>query len=1755
MNRSLLIRLLLFLPVLLILWWRFGSHSDNEADIGKISANTSDHIAQSQDSRHLVSYGSINSLSDLRTKTGFFENNGQLPEQFRYVLRRNAFDVILFNNSFGYLVKESATSDATHFTKINLLNANPNPVILEKYRSKDRHNYIKGQNGSVTGVHHFAEITYQEIYPRIDLVFSAYPSEGYRTGFKYSFIVHPGGNPDDIRLAYEGPGQLELFKDSQSQQDFLLAPSGQDRVLDNAINDHITVREVMKEVYTVSDGFRVNVRADFKVDGSEARFAISDYDKSKTLVIDPDVILLTTRASTYYGTEGTDRMRGVASDASGNIYVVGQTPGDNVLISTSGTFQAAPSGENGDNDIILARFSSDLSELQVATYYGGNDGESAFGIAVDALDNVYITGSTGSIDLPLSSGTHAAKKTDALVAKFNPELTDLLWSTPISGDEDESGQSIEVANGKVYVTGSSSSSGLQNAGDDLNGRQDAYTAAFDVTTGVRQWFRYFGQNRSDEGNDLSVEGTDIYVTGSIEATRSNNSFFVAHYNENGDLVNSYVDPQPGYNGEGIDVSTDGQFVILVGFTDNDVDALDNNLPASTYGGGIYDGYMCRIKTSDLSIEWATYYGGNKVDVLQDVKMDCNNNISAIGYTRSLNTGNAVAINGVINQFQGGGDDEEKDTGDALLIKYSPEGERIWGSYFGDGGDEEAIGITFGATGNIIICGATSSGAGITTAGTYDSLYDDRGKRGTVGFITTFCDVVIDEQPQDVTVPLGGNASFSVGALSCGSITGYQWYRGNTVGGTLLSNGATGFGSTISGANSAVLNLNSVTFGDEAEYCVKITTLCGEAIELCAILDIVDLKGNDVCLDFNTTPGNPSASQDTVKLTFVDLENTPNITNAVYSWKIINASTNEAGANQVVAGTTGAFPLTLPMTGFRDDLYEIKILPTGIGSYTYQLNFVYDDDRRPGQKVADSISVTVQVFSFPTITNLGVDRPSVCESDIAILSISTDLQVDSLVYRRIDANTTNLSGNNSGKISGNPIADNPASIRLNAFSNITNVPLEAIIRVTPYSTEGCEGASRDITISVKPEPDISIQIPADTICSGASAIINFSARSTPADFTANGGTVFSFERLVNAQIAEAPINQSGVLNSGSVNEILTNTSDIPQLVTYQFTALYDGCQIMQSANIVVMPSASVSSTQPDVISLCSGEELTLDLLSSYNEEVTILEVTFSVNGNVTGLNPVILSAPPATSVNLVRTFTNTTSVIQSFNATVIPFIGGKGSSLCVGIPKVFNFTIAPNPVVTNDTLSICDGEKLDIELTSLASVSSGINFRWTAMDTIGNVTGFTDGSGPKIEDELVLSSGSSGRVIYTVVAEVGGCQSEPANITVNIQSLASVVLSARPFEEVCDSSPVPVVISAAINESGTNIRWFRDNVLIAGETGQNLRVTLPGTYEIAVETASGCITRGDIEIDEVTRTTVSIEAPGTTNTCSEEVLILTTSLSGAGNVTGYQWLKDGLALAGENQSTLTVPDAGNYQVVINGQVACPDSSNVVNVNFFPQPQPEFALPVAACPDAAISLTGNNNNPLASIDVVAWEVTGSAPLPVFTDASSMNTVLKFGDNVTGDSQYEVTFTLISSDNCSAKISKTITHQRRPVADFSFKADNCAGNIALENLSASGGDTFLWEVVSGDADFTIDNPADLNTTFTANNMTSVAKPYDVKLTVSSGISGCSTSVIKRVTIYPQPEVVISGATSPICNGGLVSLSASSSASNTENSLSVFN
>jgi hypothetical protein len=171
----------------------------------------------------------------------------------------------------------------------------------------------------------------------------------------------------------------------------------------------------------------------------QTSFGGGDYD-AFVLKIDPTSVTLW---STFLGGGGPNEGEGIAVNSAGNVFVVGHTQNG---FPTAGTniFQATNAGSSWDG--FVSKFSSS-GAIIFSTYFGGDGIDNLSGVTTDGLDQVWFTGSTGSINPPLSINPYQSTlqgTTDMLLSSFVPSGSNVPVEL-VSFRAQRSGERIDMA--------------------------------------------------------------------------------------------------------------------------------------------------------------------------------------------------------------------------------------------------------------------------------------------------------------------------------------------------------------------------------------------------------------------------------------------------------------------------------------------------------------------------------------------------------------------------------------------------------------------------------------------------------------------------------------------------------------------------------------------------------------------------------------------------------------------------------------------------------------------------------------------------------------------------------------------------------------------------------------------------------------------------------------------------------------------------------------------------------------------------------------------------------------------------------------------------------------------------------------------------------------------------------------------------------------------------------------------------------------
>lgn len=312
-----------------------------------------------------------------------------------------------------------------------------------------------------------------------------------------------------------------------SGQDF-----GYDLILDHNERPVITGQTTYSGLPTTLDAY------DSTPNGAEDIFvAIFNTDLSSPI------------AASYLGGSSYDSALALTTDTDGNIYITGDTFSADFPI-TSGAFDTT----NNGGDAFIAIMNNNLSILKGSTFFGGSGSDRAKDIARHPSGEVFITGYTESIDIPLTDGTYDSTcgtdgacnsfeyydpirrrmvtelSSDVFVSRFSSSLAELQASTYIGGNKSERAYAIAIDSAsRILISGNTASSDypvdLNGYGPSHNGSDDAFISKFNYALSVLPSVYSLTVSNAGTGNG-TITGTNINCGSTCSANFNDSSIVI-----------------------------------------------------------------------------------------------------------------------------------------------------------------------------------------------------------------------------------------------------------------------------------------------------------------------------------------------------------------------------------------------------------------------------------------------------------------------------------------------------------------------------------------------------------------------------------------------------------------------------------------------------------------------------------------------------------------------------------------------------------------------------------------------------------------------------------------------------------------------------------------------------------------------------------------------------------------------------------------------------------------------------------------------------------------------------------------------------------------------------------------------------------------------------------------------------------------------------------------------------------------------------
>lgn len=573
-------------------------------------------------------------------RASFTRNMGQWPEHVLYrtvlphgvlFVERSAFTYVLQSGGGHHQHGRQATEHVhdplrSHAFRVHFVDGSASGSTAGHTQPHYENFFIgndPAQWGTGCSVH--GEVVLKEVWPGIDLRLDG------MNGLKYELIVAPGADATRARFRYQGHQHLQL----------------KNGTLVVSTTAGTVVEDAPYSFQLRGDG-QQTVESAYSLEGDLLSFELPrGHDLSLPLTIDP-----TLSFASFSGSNASNFGFTATYDSQGHLYGGGIVFGAGYP-TTLGVLDETYNG--GTVDVGISKWSVDGSSLVWSTYFGGTGNESPHSMVVNANDELFVLGSTGSNNMPTTPGCFDASfgggaaltfsgygfnhenGTDIFVAHFNAAATALLGSTYLGGPANDGinehlglahnygdtfrGEIIVDANGNPIVASTTGSAGLPVVGGPQaaygGGDQDGFTFRMDPGLTTLQWSTYIGGQGADASYSVQRDSSgDLFVTGGTtsndlpmvgtpyqSAHAGNTDGFIMHYTTGGALIGSTYLGTPEYDQcYFVQLNTSDE-VFVVGQTHGNYPVTPGKF---TVAGSSQ--FMHKLNTDLGTSQWSTRFG-------------------------------------------------------------------------------------------------------------------------------------------------------------------------------------------------------------------------------------------------------------------------------------------------------------------------------------------------------------------------------------------------------------------------------------------------------------------------------------------------------------------------------------------------------------------------------------------------------------------------------------------------------------------------------------------------------------------------------------------------------------------------------------------------------------------------------------------------------------------------------------------------------------------------------------------------------------------------------------------------------------------------------------------------------------------------------------------------------------------------------------------------------------------------------------------
>lgn len=804
------------------------------------------------------------------------------------------------------------------------------------------------------------------------------------------------------------------------------------------------------------------------------------------------------------------------------------------------------------------------------------------------------------------------------------------------------------------------------------------------------------------------------------------------------------------------------------------------------------------------------------------------------------------------------------------------------------------------------------------------------------------------------------------------------------------------------------------------------------------------------------------------------------------------------------------------------------------------------------------SASKTVVSNPGIVGLDAISTAVCGLvDSTSLSSAGNSQISTILSENFNAapagwtvNTTSSGGTNPAAgawqlyLSGATIASNDNSIyaMVNSDAQGNGGTTNTILTSPPVSTVGLSNLTLNFYHRYRIySADVAVVLEASSDNSNWTVIQNYTGtdQGTDLNFALANINLNAFANLPEVRFrfryqsawgyywaidnvsltTQLPITYSWSSIPSGFSSTNQNPGAVAITAPTQFIVTASnasGCSFSDTTNVQINPvPAAVSSVSGDLI--CPGSTASISA-------VGVSDINWFTDA-VGGMS--IATSDTFTTPTL---STNTDYYVSDINS-----FGCEGPRTMVSVTMKDSVDISMDPQTTD----FCE---LSAQSLSVTATGTNLTYQWQKNSV--DITGET--SSTLNFASVALTDAGDYSVVITSDCDVK--TSAIATVTVTPAIIADVLLSSS-STSVCGGAAITFTATPVNGGAAPMYQWYKNGQMVSGATNAVYVLNSPlendSVYVQMTSNASPCLFNPVVNSSAVVLTnstvipTVAINTTSST-ACIGSAMVFTSTASNTGNAPIYNWMINGnsVGASGSSFSTTVLQNGDVVSLMMTSNAAC-TSNPIANSN-------------------SISVTINNNTVIITQPVSSVNCAGTSAT-FTTDATGTGTLayqwMKNGNAITGATNSSLTLSNVASADagsysvsatgtCGTVMSNIASLTVNPLTVISNQpssATQCAGSVALFNVSASGTGTLTYQWKKGGVDIT----GAVSNVLVLNNITAAdAGSYTVEVT---GACGAVTSSAATLTVNPLTAITTQPISATQCAGTNATLTVAASGAGT--------